>query len=1324
MRRNTVKTKAIMTLSNRSLPKPETWQEFEHHAWLLFRSELNDPATEKNGRQGQAQHGVDVYGRRDCKHWVGVQCKQKMDEAVSESELREEVEKAKSFSPKIKEYLLVTTARRDAGIQKAAREITDELKGTEHEFSVSVWGWDQFQEHASMHSDVWEKIDPTWDPYTKRGLDQLNVSIGELKDTVSAALPDARNDLRTAGFDAQSEKESSARHTKISVFVEMIESGNVETGHQHLRDLKESDWDSASPSEKYRILIGLASSALKLGNDGEAYSLIERACDVCPDHKSAKRNLATSKLLQGEYEQARELAGEAVQARPDDEIAAGVLVQARSFLPADDLLDGLSESVLDKSAVKAALCQAARNRDDPAWLSMAVEAYQSDQSDDQIRLNWAEAVLELELQTNARSAQGGSSEFPRFEDLQSAADELYQACVSRRSRFSLATIHNAGLALRLVGRNDDAKQVLEMGFAIQPREPSISLQLAIIAHEVRDFAQILELLDEDSDHPENISLRAEAIAHVNSPSEALDLLEGIDSSNWSHEHRLMLLSSELTSLSKQGDWATAIAKCRRAVEGNPGSVRFKILLARVLRISGDTDAAASQLDQISEDFPSDSTMAERVEIATEYRQLGVYDPIVTLLEDQVSTQHDSEALRLLFSALVSGRKHRAAITLFAKLTPELNSHHWYLRARSILAINSGAADMENHLNAYLRVEPDDLEMQISRLGLWQLQGRENEIRLKLRNFESNIPDGSPIERMRLCHLAVQYGNKKWGVDAAYQELIANWDDAAIHLAYQGLILMYDDLESAIPKSMNIQENCVFETRSRDGVRRARIEATAAHNFEAERHSPSGEFAKVCLGKSVGEKFTITTQFQSMEFEILWIKPRALDLLHKSMEEFNKRFPMNSGMQRVTFDFEAENPLEDMERVTKAAHERDQSVLDKYAANALPFCFVANALGKDVIDGWAGLPGVGIQPRVCIGSRDERDNAIRYVQARSTNGCVLDPITAALISDFHLWGTISKVCGHVHVTHSTLEIFAKREIEAKNSIDRRTGMTSWQDGRLILIEISPEQNKAAYDEKKRQREDVLAHCKIATALPQTDLSGQNLSIAEMLGEAARDSVLAADGNELLLLSEDQGLRQWAVGALEIGASWLQPVLLLAKDRGLISTEDYTKFIVDCLKRNFTYVSMDSQTLLAQAKVEGFNARGTVKRMLEVLGGKNADLDTNLGVAAMFLDLVFYETKQRILRDRYASLVLKAFCGPRRNHTLEVIKALTARVSFNVDDLINHAVWWFTGQLVGTPQFSQQFEELKNSRASRRLMLEPAIVFPATERNRLMGSCFPN
>ncbi len=38
---------------------------------------------------------------------------------------------------------------------------------------------------------------------------------------------------------------------------------------------------------------------------------------------------------------------------------------------------------------------------------------------------------------------------------------------------------------------------------------------------------------------------------------------------------------------------------------------------------------------------------------------------------------------------------------------------------------------------------------------------------------------------------------------------------------------------------------------------------------------------------------------------------------------------------------------------------------------------------------------------------------------------------------------------------------------------------------------------------------------------------------MFGAWARDSILAAEGNELLLLSEDQGLRQWAIAVLEVG-----------------------------------------------------------------------------------------------------------------------------------------------------------------------------------------------
>ena len=54
-----------MSLSSTSLPKPKNWQDFENKIRDLYASVLNDPNTQQNGRSGQEQHGVDVYGYRD-----------------------------------------------------------------------------------------------------------------------------------------------------------------------------------------------------------------------------------------------------------------------------------------------------------------------------------------------------------------------------------------------------------------------------------------------------------------------------------------------------------------------------------------------------------------------------------------------------------------------------------------------------------------------------------------------------------------------------------------------------------------------------------------------------------------------------------------------------------------------------------------------------------------------------------------------------------------------------------------------------------------------------------------------------------------------------------------------------------------------------------------------------------------------------------------------------------------------------------------------------------------------------------------------------------
>src|SRR5438445_11213716 len=114
-----------MSLSSTLLPKPKNWEDFQRQARELFACVLNDPNTQQNGRSGQEQHGVDVYGYRDRRVdcLVGVQCKKKFKAAVTEQELRAEVEKAKRFNPAISDFILITTSPRDQKIQEVARII-------------------------------------------------------------------------------------------------------------------------------------------------------------------------------------------------------------------------------------------------------------------------------------------------------------------------------------------------------------------------------------------------------------------------------------------------------------------------------------------------------------------------------------------------------------------------------------------------------------------------------------------------------------------------------------------------------------------------------------------------------------------------------------------------------------------------------------------------------------------------------------------------------------------------------------------------------------------------------------------------------------------------------------------------------------------------------------------------------------------------------------------------------------------------------------------------------------------------------------------------
>ena len=103
---------------NSQVPPPRHWQDFEDMCCDLWREIWDDRNTQKNGRQGQSQNGVDVYGRpNQGQSWAGVQCKGKdnyADKSLTEKEVEEEVTKAKSFEPPLSEFIIASTGPKES----------------------------------------------------------------------------------------------------------------------------------------------------------------------------------------------------------------------------------------------------------------------------------------------------------------------------------------------------------------------------------------------------------------------------------------------------------------------------------------------------------------------------------------------------------------------------------------------------------------------------------------------------------------------------------------------------------------------------------------------------------------------------------------------------------------------------------------------------------------------------------------------------------------------------------------------------------------------------------------------------------------------------------------------------------------------------------------------------------------------------------------------------------------------------------------------------------------------------------------------------------
>jgi len=175
--------------------KPENWQDFESLCKVLWGEIWSCPEIKKNGRSGQTQHGVDIYGMPNgSQKYIGIQCKGKDDyskSTLSEKEIDAEIKKAKNFKPKLEKLYFTTTANKDSGIEEYVR-LKNEESMNNNGFEIHIFSWEDIV-------DLIDENKRTHDWYVKKlnfiTQYDANVCFSSGEDTLTFNLKLIKNDV-------------------------------------------------------------------------------------------------------------------------------------------------------------------------------------------------------------------------------------------------------------------------------------------------------------------------------------------------------------------------------------------------------------------------------------------------------------------------------------------------------------------------------------------------------------------------------------------------------------------------------------------------------------------------------------------------------------------------------------------------------------------------------------------------------------------------------------------------------------------------------------------------------------------------------------------------------------------------------------------------------------------------------------------------------------------------------------------------------------------------------------------------------------------------
>jgi hypothetical protein len=366
---------------------------------------------------------------------------------------------------------------------------------------------------------------------------------------------------------------------------------------------------------------------------------------------------------------------------------------------------------------------------------------------------------------------------------------------------------------------------------------------------------------------------------------------------------------------------------------------------------------------------------------------------------------------------------------------------------------------------------------------------------------------------------------------------------------------------------------------------------------------------------------------------------------------------------VLVEFTEEDGLDEMKGIVAARSQHVIEQVKQYETGKTSLGFLALATGVDPVEAMLGLSEVGATFRVSHGLPAERIAATKAIGTHEKEGVIVDGPTLHIVRRLALENTVSAVCGPIGITQITLDNLRERLQFLNEDRAQPSGSLSYVNGQLQLSETSAADLQRVREVLKSDIAWLEKNADVLPALPRVEPPAAFRRLSQLASAKPFDDIYAASGANRLLLAEDMATRQLA-GEMGVAATWLQPVLMIARKRGLLTNKDYARLLSDLSEIGEDFISADSDVLVAAYRLDcdanesapGRRLRGT----MHSLGGANAEPNSHADVVASFLNQLWRDSSLGKQKQQAASGILRRLLRHRTTDAGQILSYLDTKL----------------------------------------------------------------